>query len=81
MLMEYEFSALWLILGILIAAVGVLMIRYYKEIGDNLVSGVRSYDKVKFWGVIVAVGGALTAFGILPMIVKAILRAVIPGLD
>ena len=57
--MEYEFSVGWLIGGLVIALAGGLIVIFYKQIADNLVNGVSSYDKVKLVGVITIVVGLI----------------------
>ena len=58
-IMEYEFSVGWLFGGLLIALVGGLIVVFYKQIADNLVSGVSSYNKVKLVGVITIIVGLI----------------------
>ncbi len=57
--MEYEFSLGWLFGGLVIALAGGLIVIFYKQIADNLVNGVSSYDKVKLFGVITVVVGLI----------------------
>lgn len=60
--MDFEFSFGWMIGGLVIALAGALIVIFYKPIADNLVSGVSSYDKVKFFGLAtVGVGLICTA--------------------
>ncbi len=57
--MEYEFSLAWLFGGLAITLAGGLIVIFYKQIADNLVNGVSSYDKVKLFGVITAIVGLI----------------------
>lgn len=57
--MEYTFSIGWLFGGLAITLVGGLIVIFYKQIADNLVNGVSSYDKVKLFGVITVVVGLI----------------------
>lgn len=57
--MNYEFSLGWLFGGLAIAVAGGLIVVFYKQIADNLVNGVSSYDKVKLFGVITVVIGLI----------------------
>ena len=57
--LNYEFSVGWLIGGLVIALAGGLITVFYKQIADNLVNGVSSYDKVKLFGVITVIVGLL----------------------
>ncbi len=59
--MDYEFSFGWLAGGLVIALAGGLIVIFYKQIADNLVNGVSSYDKVKLFGIVVIVVGFLFA--------------------
>lgn len=57
--MNFEYSFGWMVGGLLIALAGGLIVIFYKQIADNLASGVSSYDKVKLFGVITVVVGLL----------------------
>lgn len=57
--MEYEFSFGWLFGGLAIALAGGLIVIFYKQIADNLASGVSSYEKVKLFGVITVIVGLI----------------------
>ena len=57
--MSYEFSLGWLFGGLAITLAGGLIVIFYKQIADNLVNGVSSYDKVKLVGVITIVVGLI----------------------
>ncbi|MBI1146614.1 hypothetical protein JEO88_01275 [Candidatus Saccharibacteria bacterium] len=60
--MQWNFSFGWMIIGLLITAISGLIISKYQIISDNMLSGVSSYDRVKFWGLIgVGLGLAVTA--------------------
>ncbi len=57
--MDYTFSIGWLLGGIAIVVVGGLIVVFYKQIADNLVNGVSSYEKVKLFGLITIVIGLI----------------------
>lgn len=57
--MSYEFSIGWLIGGLAITIVGGLIVVFYRQIADNFVNGVSSYDKVKLFGIIAIVVGLI----------------------
>jgi len=57
--MSYEFSIGWLIGGLAITIVGGLIVVFYRQIADNFVNGVSSYDKVKLFGIITIVVGLI----------------------
>lgn len=60
--MQWNFSIGWMFIGLVIAALSGLIVAKYQVISDNMLSGVSSYDRVKFWGLIgIGVGLAITA--------------------
>jgi len=62
MLMDWNFSIGWMIIGILILAASGAIVANYQKISDYMLSGVSSYDRVKFWGMVgVGIGLAVMA--------------------
>ena len=62
MLMDWNFSIGWMITGIIITAISGAVVAKYQAISDYMLSGVSSYDRVKFWGMIgVGIGLAVIA--------------------
>ena len=62
MLMDWNFSFGWMFVGIVITAISGAVVAKYQTISDNMLSGVSSYDRVKFWGMIgVGIGLAVIA--------------------
>ena len=60
--MQWNFSIGWMFICLVITALSGLIIAKYQVISDNMLSGVSSYDRVKFWGLIgIGVGLAITA--------------------
>ena len=57
--MDWTFSFGWMFLGPIIAAAGVAIVANYQKISDYMLSGVSSYDRCKFWGIIIMVVGLL----------------------
>ncbi len=57
--MDFEFSLGWMFGGLVIALVGGLIVIFYKQIADNLVNGVSSYEKVKLFGIIIVIIGLI----------------------
>jgi hypothetical protein len=49
---SWEFSVGWFVLGLLILIAGGLVVIFYRQISENLASGVSSYDRVKLFGLI-----------------------------
>ena len=61
-LMDWNFSIGWMIIGIIITAISGAVVANYQKISDTMLSGVSSYDRVKFWGLIgVGIGLAVIA--------------------
>lgn len=62
MLMDWNFSIGWMIIGLIITAASGAVVANYQKISDTMLSGVSSYDRVKFWGLIgVGIGLAVMA--------------------
>ncbi len=60
--MDWNFSIGWMITGIIITAISGAVVAKYQAISDYMLSGVSSYDRVKFWGMIgVGIGLAVIA--------------------
>ncbi len=60
--MDWNFSIGWMITGIIITAISGAVVANYQKISDYMLSGVSSYDRVKFWGMIgVGIGLAVMA--------------------
>lgn len=57
--MEFEYSIGWLFGGLAITIAGGLIVIFYKQIADNLASGVQSYGKVKAFGVVTSIIGLI----------------------
>lgn len=58
-LMDFTFNFGWMVGGLVIALAGGLIVIFYRQIADNLASGVSSYDRVKLFGVITIIVGLL----------------------
>ncbi|MBR3116157.1 hypothetical protein IKF30_02930 [Candidatus Saccharibacteria bacterium] len=76
--MDYSFNIGWLFGGLGIMLAGGLIVIFYKQISDNFVSGVSSYDKVKLFGVITAIFGLLVASNLLPVILTWLFQSMFP---
>ena len=50
MLMDWNFSIGWMITGMIILAASGAIVVNYQKISDTMLSGISSYDRVKFWG-------------------------------
>ena len=50
--MLYQFSFGSLFFGILVLIAGGIVVVFHQKLADNLGSGVSSYDRFKFWGLV-----------------------------
>ena len=50
--MDWNFSLGWMFTGLVILAISGAVVANYQKISDTMLSGVSSYDRVKFWGMI-----------------------------
>ena len=57
--MDFTFDFGWMAGGIGITLAGGLVVIFYRQIADNLASGVSSYERVKLFGIITIVIGLL----------------------
>ena len=57
--MDFTFNMGWMFGGLIITLIGGLIVVYYRQIADNMASGVSSYDKVKLFGIITIIIGLL----------------------
>lgn len=57
--MDFTFNFGWMVGGLVIALAGGLIVIFYRQIADNLASGVSSYDRAKLFGVITIIVGLL----------------------
>lgn len=71
--MDWTFDLGWFIGGLVILIAGGLLVVFHRQIGDNLASGVRSYDRIKLVGVITIIVGFLVTANLHTLILGAIL--------
>ena len=76
-----KFSLGGFMFGAIAMIIGILMVRFYKEIADNLAGGIATYDRIRMWGVGVAIFGVLMMFGVVQWLLILILRQVFPQLN
>lgn len=57
--MDFTFDFGWMVGGLLIAAAGGAVVVFYRQIAENLASGVSSYERVKLFGIITIIIGLL----------------------
>jgi hypothetical protein len=77
--MQWSFSWGWFFGGIAIAVAGLLMVRFHRQIADNLANGVSSYDKIKLWGVVAIIGGFVCMANLHTLILAFIISLFMPG--
>lgn len=70
--MDFTFNFGWMIGGIVIAIAGGLIVVFYRQIAENLASGVSSYDRVKLFGIITVVVGLLVTANLHIMVLTLI---------
>lgn len=76
--MDWNFNIGWMFVGLVILIASGAVVANYQKISDYMLSGVSSYDRVKFWGLI-GVGIGLVVMAnlhtlILTTLVKAIFK-------
>ncbi len=74
--MDWEFSIGWFLLGLLIFIAGGALVLYHQPFADHLAGGVSSYDKVKFWGIIIALVGFLVMANLHTALLTAFVKMV-----
>ena len=73
--MEYTFDIGWLIGGIVITAIGAVMLKFYRQIADNF---FLKYSTIQIVAVIFCVVGILSASNLMPFLLNNIISAIIP---
>lgn len=77
--MQWTFDWGWFFGGLVISIAGILMVRFHRQIADNLAGGVQSYDKVKLWGVVATIGGFIVASNLHSTILYLIFHFIMPA--
>ena len=77
--MQWTFSWGWFFGGIAIAIAGLIMVKFHRQIADNLAGGIQSYDKIKLWGVVAVVGGFIVMANLHTLLLAFILHLIMPG--
>ena len=57
--MDFTFDFGWMVGGLFIALAGGLIVIFYRQIADNLASGVSSYERVKLFCITTIIVGLL----------------------
>lgn len=77
--MTWTFSLPWFLAGIIAVILGVLLIRFHEKIADNLADGVRSYGKVKLFGLVAILLGLLFMTNLHTSLLYALLKFILPS--
>jgi hypothetical protein len=76
----YEFSIGSLFIGLLVLAAGVVFVRWYQWVADNLGSGVASYDRYRFYALITCGVGFVIMLNLHTLIFKWFFGYIFPSL-
>ena len=71
--MGYEFSWSAFTIGFMILVAGVVLLRFYQPIADNLASGVASYERFKLAGLIACLLGLVVMLNLHDIILTSVL--------
>lgn len=74
--MDWHFSFGWMFLGLLIVIISGAIVVNYQKISDNFLSGISSYDRVKFWGCVGVVIGLIVMANLHTLILTAFVNIV-----
>jgi len=77
--MEYNFTVGALAVGLLILAAGGTLVIFYRQIADNMASGVSSYDRVKLFGLIAMGVGLIIATSLHTLILSGLVSIIFPN--
>lgn len=76
--MQWSFSFGWFFGGILIAIAGGAIVVFYRQIADEFFGGVQKYDKVKLWGIIIAIVGFICMANLHTTVLYFIFHLIMP---
>jgi uncharacterized membrane protein len=77
--MDFHFSIAWLLGGLALIVVGALIMKFYKEIAETMLSGVSSYAHVKL-GALITIGVGIAAMtNLIPLIMGLLVSAIFGG--
>jgi uncharacterized membrane protein YidH (DUF202 family) len=74
----YELSAGSFIVGLLILAAGVALMRWHQWAGDNFGSGYSSYERYKFWAIVACVLGFIVMVNLHTVILRFLIGLILP---
>jgi hypothetical protein len=70
--MDYEFSWGAFMIGVIITIIGVLVLRFYQPLADNLSSGAVSYDRFKLAGLIGTIVGIIVMLNLHTFLIRTV---------
>ena len=76
--MDWNFSFGWVFIGLLIFLAGGAIVLFYRQISENFASGVASYSKVKFWGLVIAGIGLVVMTNLHTLLLTAFVNLIKP---
>ena len=76
--MDWNFSFGWVFTGLLIFLAGGAIVLFYRQISENFASGVASYSRVKFWGLVIAGIGLIIMTNIHTLLLTAFVNLIKP---
>ena len=77
--MSFTFSFAWVLGGIALVLVGIALMRFYKLIADNFLSGIGSYDHVKLTALITIGVGMAATTNLIPFLLTLLANIVFRG--
>jgi hypothetical protein cdiviTM7_02192 len=72
--MDWNFNIGWMVLGLAILIASGAVVANYQKISDHMLSGVSSYDRVKFWGLIGVVVGLIVMANLHTLLLTALVK-------
>ena len=76
----YNFSLTWFFIGLVVTGIGIAFVRFYKEVADNMGSGVPSYERYKLFAFGVCVAGILMTFNLHTLVIEFVGNLVFGGM-
>ncbi|MBR3366058.1 hypothetical protein IKG48_03000 [Candidatus Saccharibacteria bacterium] len=76
--MDFTFSFGWVFTGLIIFLAGGAIVLFYRQIAENFASGVASYGRVKFWGLVIAGVGLIVMMNIHTLLLTAFVNLIKP---
>lgn len=71
---------MWFFVGFIVIALGLVMVRYYKEIADMFGWGASSYDRYRIVAIVMTMIGVLMVFNLHTFIINSVLTLLFGGI-